>query len=227
MCSGRRPASVPPLAIVPVNRLEKAKGRLGGVLSAVERRELALITMRTVVEAVAQCGVEPAVLTADEAVAKAARAAGARVIAEDAGAHGLNGQLERALDGAPDVLVLHADLPLASARSLARFVGPVGENSVLLLRSGDGGTNAMRIRPAGRFRLAYGAGSCALHRAAAQSAGMTVSVRRGGPLALDLDTPADIRTLLATGRGRQSAAGKYLLEHGVAARLAGHSAAPG
>jgi hypothetical protein len=49
---------------------------------------------------------------------------------------------------------------------------------------------------------------------------MHVSVNPNRELRLDLDTPDDIVELLRAPRGRQGAAGRYLLSLGVEARLA-------
>ena len=89
----------------------------------------------------------------------------------------------------------------------------------MLVESRDGGTNAMLLNPPGRFALAYGPGSHAKHRAAAEAAGMAVIANHNRELTLDLDTPDDIRELLRAPRGRQGAAGRYLQTIGVEERL--------
>jgi len=99
----------------------RAKGRLAAVLDPDQRRRLALATLRTVVEAVAQAGAEPIVLTPDPAALEPVP--GALLMAEEPGTEGLNGALEAALKslaGGP-VLILHADLPLASGPEVARL----------------------------------------------------------------------------------------------------------
>lgn len=209
--------------LIPVNGLDRAKGRLAGLLSAEERETLALITLETVLHAAGPLAI---VLTPDERVV--AHVDGrARVLRETAGISGLNPQLERATamltaDGTVTtrLLILHADLPLATAGAIETLdeLGSAAD-SVVLVESRDGGTNAMLLSPPGRFALAYGPGSYAKHRAAAESAGMRVTTNRNRELTLDLDTPDDIRELLRAPRGRQGAAGRYLQTIGVEARL--------
>lgn len=209
--------------LIPVNGLDRAKGRLAGLLSAEERECLALITLETVLHA---AGRRAIVLTPDERVAAHVGGRG-RVVREEAGLAGLNPQLERAIatlmaDGTVTsrLLILHADLPLATAGAIATLDELGGRaDTAVLVESRDGGTNAMLLNPPGRFALAYGPGSYAKHRAAAEAAGMAVIANHNRELTLDLDTPDDIRELLRAPRGRQGAAGRYLQTIGVEERL--------
>ncbi len=207
--------------LIPVNRLERAKGRLAEMLSPELRAELALATLGTVVTAVEGAGGEAFVLTADERVADAV-AGVAAILPEHEGIEGLNPQLEAAVAdlGGSELLILHADLPLATAEDIRAVVGAAAEApSVTIVESQDGGTNAMLLRPPGRFALAYGRGSAAMHRSAAQEAGMAVVTARAGRLELDLDTPADLDRLLTTATGRECAAGRLLRGWGVGRNL--------
>lgn len=209
--------------LIPVNGLGRAKGRLAGLLSAEERECLALITLETVLHAAGRGAI---VLTPDERVAAHVGERG-RVVREEAGLGGLNPQLERAIttlmaDGTVTsrLLILHADLPLATAGAIETLddLGARAQTAVLV-QSRDGGTNAMLVSPPGRFALAYGPGSYAKHQAAAEAAGMAVVANHNRELTLDLDTPDDIRELLRAPRGRQGAAGRYLQTIGVEERL--------
>ena len=208
--------------LIPVNRLDRAKGRLAALLEPEERAELVRRSLGTVLEAVQGAGLEAVVLTSDEAV-RSALPAGIRTLAEEPGLRGLSAQLERAAErlGVDELLILHADLPLATAEALRDLVeqAPTAP-SVTLVRPGDGGTNAMLLRPPGRFPLAYGKGSGDLHEASARQAGLAVRRAEAPALALDLDTPADVRTLLAEPAGRECEAGRYLLGIGVEGREA-------
>ena len=200
--------------LIPVNELTRAKGRLAAVLAPEERARLVLATVRTVVEAVRGAGLEPVLLTRDARI-KAEFEGVATLMDEDPAVHGLNAQVETAIarlgPGAEEVLILHADLPLASAEAIGRLVADASPApSVALVESADGGTNGMLLRPPGRFALAYGRESFALHESAARAAGMTVRRCEIAELALDLDTPADVERLLAVPGGPESAAGRVL-----------------
>ncbi|HQW50435.1 MAG TPA: 2-phospho-L-lactate guanylyltransferase [Tepidiformaceae bacterium] len=209
--------------LIPVNRLGQAKGRLAGLLSQEEREGLALVTLETVLRA---AGAGAIVLTPDERVVDHVHGR-ARIIPESPEERGLNAQLEHAVgillaDGTArdGLLILHADLPLATAEAIETLAAlGAKENTAVLVESGDGGTNAMLLHPPGKFRLEYGVGSFAKHRAAAEAAGMQVVVNHNRELSLDLDTPGDITELLRAPRGRQGAAGRYLQSAGVEQRL--------
>ncbi|WP_322817738.1 2-phospho-L-lactate guanylyltransferase [Tepidiforma sp.] len=209
--------------LVPVNRLDQAKGRLAPLLSEAEREELALITAETVAHAAGEAAI---ILTADPRI-RARMAGRYRVLAEDPALTGLNAQLEGAVaklraDGTVGdrLLILHADLPFVRGWTIEALEGEdPGPESVVMVRSRDGGTNAMLLHPPGRFALAYGPGSFARHVAAARAAGLRVVESENRELVLDLDTPADVAELLRTARGQQTAAGHYLLAIGADRRL--------
>ena len=208
--------------LIPVNRLDRAKGRLAALLAPEERAELVRRSLATVLEAVACAGLEGVVLTSDEDV-RALLPEGVRILGEDAEVRGLSAQLERAAErlDVQELLILHADLPLVTAEALRDLVAQApAAPSATLVRPADGGTNAMLLRPPGRFALAYGQGSGDLHEAAAREAGLEVRRADVPALALDLDTPADARGLLARPEGRASEAGRYLVEIGIEAREA-------
>lgn len=208
--------------LIPVNALSKAKGRLSEVLEADERRTLTLIALETVLHAAGDAAI---VLTKDPDVERAAGGQ-ARILPESAAARGLNGQLEFAMaaliaDGTARerLLILHADLPLVTREALETLEAMGRPGAAVMVESRDGGTNAMLLQPPGRFALAYGKGSFAAHRAAAEAAGMTVIRNHNRELRLDLDTPDDIVELLRAPRGRQGAAGRYLLSIGIEDRM--------
>jgi 2-phospho-L-lactate guanylyltransferase len=210
--------------LIPVNRLDRAKGRLGPFLTEAEREELALITAETVAHA---AGAAAIILTADPRV-RALMGGRYRVVDEDPAALGLNGQLERAIerlraDGTvrDRLLIVHADLPLVRDGTFETLAAEdPGPGSVVMVRSRDGGTNAMLLHPPGRFALAYGPGSFERHAAAARAAGLRIVQSENREIKLDLDTPVDIAELLRTARGQQTAAGHYLLAIGADRRLA-------
>ena len=186
------------------------------------RAELVRRSLATVLGAVVEAGMEAVVLTSDEEV-RAGLPAGVRSLAEEPELRGLSAQLESAARrlGVGELLILHADLPLATGEALGQLVAEAAPApSATLVRPGDGGTNAMLLRPPGRFALAYGSGSGDLHEAAAREAGFEVRRADVPALSLDLDTPVDVRWLLADPAGRESGAGRYLIGIGVEGREA-------
>ncbi|MGE3076570.1 MAG: 2-phospho-L-lactate guanylyltransferase [Dehalococcoidia bacterium] len=208
--------------LIPVNRLDRAKGRLADLLTPDERRTLSTITLEAVLHA---AGTSAIVLTPDPEVRQRVGKR-ARLMEEDPKRRGLNEQLEGAVEAlvadgtaGSGLLILHGDLPLASEESLDVLAAESSPNTAVMVESRDGGTNAMLMRPAGVFGLAYGPGSFAKHTKAATKAGMAVVANTNRELRLDLDTPDDIRELLRAPRGRQGAAGVFLLSIGIEERL--------
>lgn len=219
---------MPATVLIPVNRLDRAKGRLAALLEPAERAELVRRSLGTVLGAVRGAGLEAVVLTSDDAVG-GILPEGVRVLAEEAGLEGLSAQIEGAAArlGVEELLILHADLPLATSEALRGLIAEApGAPSATLVRPEDGGTNAMLLRPPGRFALAYGRGSGDLHESAARAAGMAVHRAEAPALSLDLDTPADVRTLLSTAAGRETEAGRYLVGIGVEGRGAYGAGSP-
>ncbi len=184
-------------ALVPVAPLARAKGRLASLLDADRREALALAMLQGVLEALREAGFEPLVLTSDLKVAAACDDR-ATVVEETPEVEGLNAQLERAIeliDGG-ELLIALADLPLAAAGPFAALAGQAPPPpSATLAVSRDGGTNAMLLRPPGRFPLAYGPDSGRRHAEAARAAGMEVRLVDDPWLSLDLDTPEALAAL--------------------------------
>ncbi|MCA9845653.1 MAG: 2-phospho-L-lactate guanylyltransferase [Dehalococcoidia bacterium] len=212
--------SVP--VLVPVSHLDKGKSRLADVLTPGQRSELALATLATVLDAVRDAGCLAIVLSADAAVRNAVPPPHAAL--DESPVHrGLNAQLTHAIDelGGAEVLILHGDLPLVTGAAIASLIRKAPQAlSVTLVESGDGGTNAMLLRPPSVIELHYGTTSAALHRIAAEESGATLTAVTIPEIALDLDVPGDIDTLLASENGRTSAAGSLLRSWGFGANEA-------
>ncbi len=187
------------VAIVPVGSIEGAKSRLGAVLDAEERRDLALRladnTIRAAVET-PRIG-ETLVVTPDDEVRELALRAGARPLRQRSGS--LNDGLRQARDeavagGATAVLILPIDIPHVSPKLLAPIVdlalggGPLV--AVVPDRHGRG-TNALLLSPPDVIEFCFGGDSKEAHVGAARAAGARVEVL-DGPLALDIDTPEDL-----------------------------------
>lgn len=185
-----------PAPLVPVKALTDAKGRLAPWLNPIERRLLTIAMLEDVVAALqAVPGLErPAVISPDREIWRRADAMGCRVIEEEAGADDLNRSLSLAaagLDAPGGLLVVAADLPLASADAIGRVLEAAAEAPVVVVPSHDGaGTNVLAWRDPASFRPGFGPGSATRHLATPGA------VRRDEPdLALDVDTVADLRSV--------------------------------
>lgn len=201
MSGVHRPSSAGPvIAIVPVGTLEGAKSRLGAVLDAEERHDLAAsLARRTIAAAVATPAIgEVLVITPDDEVRAIALGLGARPIRQRTS--GLNDGLREAraeavAAGAGAILILPIDLPHitpdaveAVVASLERAPRPLV--AIVADRHGRG-TNALLLAPPDAIDFCFGGDSRSAHAAAAAEAGAHV-VELAGPLRLDLDTPDDL-----------------------------------
>ncbi len=121
-----------PAPLVPVKALAEAKGRLAPWLGPIERRLLTIAMLEDVVAALqGVSGLErPAVVSPDPEIWRRADAMGCRVIEERPGAADLNRSLTRgaaSLDAGDGLLVVAADLPLASAEAIGRVLDAASE----------------------------------------------------------------------------------------------------
>jgi 2-phospho-L-lactate guanylyltransferase len=196
-----------PVPLVPVKALAEAKGRLAPWLNPIERRLLVIAMLEDVVAALqAVTGLErPVVISPDREIWHRAQAMHCRVVEEEphghgeelgAQAQGLNRSLRRAaagLDAPGGLLVVAADLPLASADAIARVIRAGAGATAVVVPSRDGaGTNVLAWRDAASFAPAFGPDSAARHLSVPGAARLD---DRG--LALDVDTVEDLRAAAA------------------------------
>jgi 2-phospho-L-lactate guanylyltransferase len=196
-------------AIIPVGTLEGAKTRLARTLDAEERHDLVEdLLARTVASARAVTRLDDVlVISPDPEVLARSAEMGARTLRQRT--KGLNAGIAEAradvvAGGADAILVLPIDLPFVTPEAVSAILEPLTDLSaeltaaattaghVVLVTDRHGtGTNALALRPPEVIDLAFGPGSRARHRAAADAAGATYT-ELGGPLTVDLDTPEDL-----------------------------------
>jgi 2-phospho-L-lactate guanylyltransferase len=186
-------------AVIPVGSLEGAKSRLGEQLDAEERQDLvAGFLARTVVAALAVDRLtDVLVVSPDRDVLARAASLGARTLRQRS--EGLNAGLRDAradvmAGGADALLVLPIDLPLVTSAEIARVLVALDDHAraVVLVTDRHGtGTNVLALRPPDAIDVAFGPGSRAAHRRAAETSGATY-IELDGPLTVDLDTPDDL-----------------------------------
>ena len=175
--------------LIPVKAFADAKVRLASALSADERRALARSMAERVVRA---AGELPVAIVCDDADV-AGWAAALDLIVITAPGRGLNRAVEFGVDhlareGMRQVIVAHADLPLANdLQWVARFGGVT-----LVPDRREDGTNVACVPTGAGFRFAYGPGSFARHAAEARRCGLALRVVRRPDLAWDVDQPDDL-----------------------------------
>jgi 2-phospho-L-lactate guanylyltransferase len=175
--------------LVPVKAFGAAKRRLAGALAADERAELARRMAERVFAAARPLPVH--VVCDDDEVAQWAEAAGTQVLWRPG--HGLNGAVADGVSslakvGFTDVVVAHADLPLA--HDLPSLVVP--GTITLVPDRRDDGTNVVVLPSHLPFHFAYGPSSFRHHRAEASRHGLGVRVWRDPRLGVDVDLPDDL-----------------------------------
>lgn len=196
--------------LVPVKGFRQAKTRLRAALTADERAVLA----RTMADCVlrASAALPTIVMTADVVVARWARRRGCGIMADRSCT--LSGSVNAAVTalggrGLSRVVVLHADLPLATDVTWLADADGV----TLVPDRRDDGTNAASVPTGVGFQFSYGPGSRARHEREAYRLGMPLSVVRDPSLGWDVDHPQDLRwptaamspNLSTDGRMRQEA----------------------
>lgn len=189
-------------AIVPVKRFGAAKSRLADALSPEGRAALAEAMLADVLAALRSASrVERTlVVTGEPAAERAARAAGAEVLAdrEDSGhSHAAAlGVREAVASAAECAALLPGDCPLLRAGELDAALAELGSGAAVIVPDRHGsGTNALLLSPPGAIAPSFGPGSRERHLALAGRAGVAARVAEIPSLALDLDTPDDLRAL--------------------------------
>lgn len=192
-------------ALIPVKDFSSAKSRLATALSAPQRRTLAQAMARDVVAALHACSaVEQIVLVSDiPSLDRCLHVSG--VVQFDTGsARGLNEDLTRAAlwageEGANQVLIVHADLPLLSAEAVDRFVdsphAPPERIRAAACKQ-DRGTNLLLAPIPLPLPLVFGDNSLDRFCRCAAAAGVALDLVRDPALAADIDDVEDLRRLL-------------------------------
>jgi len=224
-------------AVIPVKRLGTAKSRLRGAVPTARHQDLALAMLRDTAAAVLACAevAELVVVTDDPAAAGAAAGLGARVVPDPHGFpgfsapsagpgagnstdQGLNDAMRYGADTVAgldrDRAVLAGDLPaLADGELAAALVAAAGAPSARSFVADAAGTGTTLLAAPRGVALdpLFGAGSAAAH---AGSGAAALSGDWPG-LRQDVDTAADLRTVLALGPGPHTRA--LLLDLGLVA----------
>jgi len=209
-------------AVVPVKETWHAKQRLGPVLGATRRQQLALAMLEDVLAALARARELAGILvvTIDEAATLIAARHGARVVREGAcaGHSGAVAAAARQLAGETHaMLTLPGDVPLVEPDDIRALIAAHGS---AVAASGGGfqivpsrderGSNAVLCSPAEAVPLRFGDNSFLPHLWAAKHCGMNPCILRLPRVALDIDTPEDLALLLQ--RGTQTRAGALLAQ---------------
>ncbi|MEU4242089.1 2-phospho-L-lactate guanylyltransferase [Actinoplanes sp. NPDC026619] len=191
-------------AVIPVKRLSAAKSRLRGAVPAPRHGELALAMVRDTVSAVlaGTAVAELIVVTDDTVVAAAVGELGAKVVPDTPAAE-LNAAMRHGADEIAGLsrfrAVLAGDLPALRPEQLDEALSLVTKRSFVADAAGTG-TVLLAAGPGEPLDPRFGPGSAAAHAAS----GATALAGAWPGLRQDVDTPADLRQVLALGAGRHT-----------------------
>ncbi|WP_380877100.1 FO synthase [Sphingomonas sp. DBB INV C78] len=209
-------------AVVPVKRLDQAKGRLAELLGAARpdfALEMACHVIATLADSAAFAGV--LVVTSDAAVAGVARDLGAEVV--DQTDSGLNAAMSAGIAaahamGAGHVALVPADLALVDVTSVEKVLDYYRRGAgVLIVPCARGnGTNMMVMPTDTAIEPSFGPGSFTRHREAADQARILVDAAIGR----DIDAPLDFAIASGQLAGEQGALAAMFADYEAAALLA-------
>ena len=167
--------------------MDRAKGRLSGVLDAAGRRALAQQMLEHVLATLREAGL-----------------ATVQVASADEGTGDLNADVTAAArraeqQGARELLLVMADLPYLAASDIAALVEAGRTSDIVIAEAKDGGTNALLLRPPTVLKFAFTTGrpSAQFHADHARSVGIEPAMVRRPGLARDIDTPDDLASLVS------------------------------
>jgi 2-phospho-L-lactate guanylyltransferase len=211
------------MILLPVKNLANAKQRLAAVLEQPARTELAHSMLTDVAEAIAGFGGDQvALVTSDPFAVELAGRNGFEVIRDEANVSE-TGAIEMATQvcvtgGVESTLVIPGDIPLIEAADIrAIYEASRDPGSVLVPSRDKRGTNAVLRRPASLFPLRFGNDSFMPHLAAAIATDKPCVVLSLPRIALDIDTPEDLRELAQAPGEKRSQVLARKLGFGVAA----------
>ena len=215
---------------IPMKDVVNAKQRLVPATDAAQRSALATAMLEDVLSAVSGAALEAIwVVTRDASVIAIARRFGARVVDEPENRGHTAAVAEaqaRARDEHVEVFAtIPGDVPCVTAAEVDALLGNVlATPGVAFAPSRSGlGTNGVALAPPDALALRFGEPSFEAHLASARARDLTPSILHLPGLALDVDSPEDLATLLVEGRETRSA--RLVASWPIADRLRAREAA--
>lgn len=203
--------------ILPVKRIDQAKGRLSTHFDADQRARIAGALVADAIElCVSTEFLRWWVVSDDPEVLRAAERRGLGTV-DDPG-DGLNVAVETATavalkDGADSVTVIPSDIPLAFRGDLVDLLDTGATSDVVVVPSErDGGTNGLFMSPPDLLQPNFGPGSLQKHLHTAERASLRCALLSLPRLSLDIDTVEDVRAYLARPKHSETNTSRVLEE---------------
>lgn len=212
-------------AVLPAKDLVDAKQRLADALSPPERRLLFRTMYEDVLSVLADVpGLDGiAVITRDEEAAAVAKSYGARIITE-AENQGQTAAVEAAVatlidDGITGIMTFPGDAPLITRDEIETVLAAHSDAPAMTIVPAHDrrGSNCIALSPPNLIPFSFGNDSFKPHLAAARELGVDPVILDLPGIALDIDTPDDLRQLIH--RPADTRTHAYLDTSGIAARL--------
>jgi 2-phospho-L-lactate guanylyltransferase len=192
-------------AVIPVKRLTAAKSRLRGAVPAPRHADLALAMVRDTATAVLSSDAvgELVVVTDDPVVREVLAGLGARVVPDRPGAD-LNGAMRYGADEVAGLsrhrAVLAGDLPALRPGQLDEALRQSFSVRTFVADAAGTGTVLLAVPPGQELDPHFGIGSAGAH----ERSGAHPLTGDWPGLRQDVDTPADLATVIALGAGRHT-----------------------
>ncbi len=213
-------------AVVPSKQFGVAKKRLAALLSEAERVALAEVMLSDVLAALhSSTEVSGIIVVSKEPAAqRLAERYDAYFVPEaqnDLSLAVAQGGAFAATLGGRAMLMVPGDVPLVSAMEIDQLIRLHGHGAGLTMVPDRDrtGTNGLVVSPIDLIAFSYGIDSFNIHAEAARDTGSPVQILELDGLSLDIDTPEDVRALMAY--EQPSATLDYLDEINVVSRLPG------
>lgn len=204
------------IAILPVKTFSTAKQRLREGLEERRREALVEAMFTDVLRSLRKTTVDQIiVVTGSRYAQRIALDHGAVVLTDaetghnDAAALGINAALDA---GADRVLLVPGDCPVLDPGEVEELLGlPAKPPTALIVPDRHGtGTNALVLTPPTAVSPSFGPGSCQRHLDLARARGANAVIVSVPSLALDIDTPDDLQSLVAVPNQHQAATRRLL-----------------
>jgi 2-phospho-L-lactate guanylyltransferase len=210
-------------AVIPVKELEGAKQRLSSALSPAQRHALAQLMLSEVLESVAAARGLAGVLlvTLDPFARELAARLGFRVTEEgarDGHTGAVNaGRALLAREGVPGFLTMPGDIPAVTPAEIEALLSAhrPAPGFTISPAYDELGSNAVLISPPMAVPLRFGDNSYFPHLAAARAQGIEPIIVPLPGIAMDIDTPADLRAFLARPEARRTRTYAWLMQNGL------------